>query len=75
MIVVITEETNIADLAATLRRGGYVFRSKPGGIFELDRINQGRPTCEKCHAPAAVQTDKAALCSAHAAAQIEGPIS
>ena len=71
MIVVITEDTNIADLTKSLRRGGYVLKSKPGGIFELIQVNRGLPTCEVCHKPASVQTHSAALCSEHAAAQIE----
>ena len=71
VIVVITEDTNIADLTKSLRRGGYVLKSKPGGIFELIQVNRGLPTCEVCHKPASVQTHSAALCSEHAAAQIE----
>jgi hypothetical protein len=71
VIVVITEETDIADLTRTMRRGGYVLKAKPGGIFELVQINRGLPTCELCNSPASVQTATAALCSKHAAAQIE----
>ena len=71
MIVVITEETNIADLTQSLRRGGYVLKVKPGGIFELVQVNRGLPTCEVCHNPASIQTATAALCSAHTAAQLE----
>jgi len=71
MIVVINEDTNIDDLSRSLRRGGYVLRAKPGGIFELSQVNRGLPTCEICHKPASIQTNTAALCSEHAAAQIE----
>jgi hypothetical protein len=71
VIVVITEETDIADLTRTMRRGGYVLKAKPGGIFELAQVNRGLPTCELCHSPASVQTATAALCSKHAAARLE----
>jgi hypothetical protein len=71
MIVVINEDTNIADLTKSLRRGGYVLKAKPGGIFELVQVNRGLPTCEECTAPASIQTETAALCSRHAAAQLD----
>ena len=70
MIVVITEETNIADLTKALRRGGYVLRAKPGGIFELVRVNRV-PTCEVCDEPASFRSHDADLCSAHAAALLD----
>lgn len=36
MIIVVKDETNIAQLAACLRQGGYAIRTKPGGIYELE---------------------------------------
>jgi len=71
MIVIINEDTNIADLSRSLRRGGYVLKTKPGGIFELAQVNCGLPTCEVCDKPASIQTNTAALCSGHAAALLD----
>lgn len=65
MIIVIDESQSVDDLHRTLRRGGYILRSKPGGIFELRRANNGLPTCERCERPSAVRNDREALCAKH----------
>jgi hypothetical protein len=65
MIIVIDNETNVGDLHKALRRGGFVLRAKPKGIFELIRVNNGRPTCDLCERPSAVRNDLATLCAKH----------
>lgn len=67
MIIVIDNETNVDDLHKALRRGGFVLRAKPKGIFELIRVNNGKPTCENesCRSMAAVRDETDNLCARH----------
>jgi len=67
MIIVVDDETNVGDLHKALRRGGFVLRAKPKGIFELIKVNGGKPTCEEasCRSIAAVRDEASNLCARH----------
>ena len=67
MIIVVDDETNVGDLHKALRRGGFVLRAKPKGIFELIKVNGGQPTCEEesCRSIAAFRDENASLCAKH----------
>jgi len=67
MIIVVDDETNVGDLHKALRSGGFVLRAKPAGIFDLIKVNGGKPTCEEalCRSMAAVRDESANLCAKH----------
>jgi len=67
MIIVVDDETNVGDLYKALRRGGFVLRAKPKGIFELIKVNGGNPICEEesCRSIAAFRDEKDSLCAKH----------
>jgi hypothetical protein len=67
MIIVVDEETGVDDLHRALRRGGYILRCRPDGIFDMLRVNEGRATCENasCKNQAVVRDETVNLCAKH----------